>query len=686
MSSKNKNSPRAGPAFGRESRPVGEITDGLLHGYGGSSKTCHRETQPIVHQAGTSKKTTEKNQTILSTEEEHIIAEYNKRRNKCARSPEAKHGQGQTTLEQRDISSSPEEFQRNKRRRTENDGEEKLGKNKQEKTWNRVVAGAESLTKLINQNQNTKKEIKEAAKVLATAIRKVSRDLWSEEGLNAVEEGLNAVEEEKERINLIKTGLKLQKEELKIKEEDLAKERKKIEIGQNVKLELEKMMEEFKKDRDAFDQQKKKMIHEENTMSYLHSLEKELAETKQTNAKLSTEMKLLKESLNRMEKNQRGDNKKVLVNMEQIKNFEEWHKQRKCEIEEELCTNTEIKTGNPLLTKDSTLKVVFIEPDDPSMQRSIQKMYKERFPELMAINENFGVLEQFTKVQNKGEGGVRTVIKITHDNLESNLWESLCKIKTDFQNHESIALHTIGFMPKVVLRNMVEAIFHGTDTFVSIYTNRSTTDIPKVNPVTKERNTYALVIRNRDKNYADTLKKVKNAIQGNDATNSIKALRSTKEGDLLVTIEKDEEILSELHNIIERKLGPGQIRKYGCNKKKQVSIIIRGMEATTEENDIKMALEQRISNKDIQYKIGKMRQGARDTQTVTITIDEDASQTILNRKSIRIGMVECSAEKRITVPRCYKCWSYDHSVKNCDGPDRSKACFNCGEDGHDAKN
>lgn len=44
--------------------------------------------------------------------------------------------------------------------------------------------------------------------------------------------------------------------------------------------------------------------------------------------------------------------------------------------------------------------------------------------------------------------------------------------------------------------------------------------------------------------------------------------------------------------------------------------------------------------------------------------------------------MRCRLEKRLRVPRCTKCWSYDHRTDNCTGPERRENCYRCGKESH----
>ncbi|KAK4880428.1 hypothetical protein RN001_008574 [Aquatica leii] len=43
-------------------------------------------------------------------------------------------------------------------------------------------------------------------------------------------------------------------------------------------------------------------------------------------------------------------------------------------------------------------------------------------------------------------------------------------------------------------------------------------------------------------------------------------------------------------------------------------------------------------------------------------------------------MVRCQLEKHVKMERCFKCWSYNHRARDCDGPDRSGRCYACGQE------
>ncbi|KAK9874524.1 hypothetical protein WA026_005368 [Henosepilachna vigintioctopunctata] len=106
------------------------------------------------------------------------------------------------------------------------------------------------------------------------------------------------------------------------------------------------------------------------------------------------------------------------------------------------------------------------------------------------------------------------------------------------------------------------------------------------------------------------------------------------------------------------------------------------MDSMNTPEEMEVAIRERIQDEEM--KIENVRPNANDTQAATIITTETAAQKLLEH-TIKVGMVNCTLERRIDMERCYKCWAVGHTSKKCTGPDRSKMCQKCGEEGHKAK-
>lgn len=90
--------------------------------------------------------------------------------------------------------------------------------------------------------------------------------------------------------------------------------------------------------------------------------------------------------------------------------------------------------GNPLATDDQKTKVVLIEPNDQDMNLSVQRLYKEKFPELSKIKNEFEVIEQITKIKapnDTTELSTKKVIKAAHNGTMQDIWEKLTRVREE---------------------------------------------------------------------------------------------------------------------------------------------------------------------------------------------------------------------------------------------------------------
>ncbi|CAG9825660.1 unnamed protein product [Phaedon cochleariae] len=208
--------------------------------------------------------------------------------------------------------------------------------------------------------------------------------------------------------------------------------------------------------------------------------------------------------------------------------------------EETVYTNTKIITGNPLNSEDCVVKVVIVEPSDPGMKDSIQRMYKEKFPELPSLEGDFEVIEQITRIRGTGDTHRKKIVKMAYDETSRGLWGKLSELRQETINDERVSIHHVKGASVEELRRMTEVIFHTGKTNVEIHTTLQQKNSPK------GRNTYGVIINRGGKFYKDILGEVKNAVGGSETANAIRDIRSTKDGSLLLTMDKDHHALGKL--------------------------------------------------------------------------------------------------------------------------------------------
>ncbi|CAH0561730.1 unnamed protein product [Brassicogethes aeneus] len=192
--------------------------------------------------------------------------------------------------------------------------------------------------------------------------------------------------------------------------------------------------------------------------------------------------------------------------------------------EEKAYKNTETKVRDPTTCRESSAKVVFIEPGNEKMAESIQRIYLNRYPNLGEIKEDYGSLYQAISIRNS-EGvtckDVQVIYKIKTEHDQKHLWDKLQKLKEEKKEGGTIAFHHLKSTSVIKLRKILEAVFQGAKNRLIIYTTRrKLQEQGEGNPKDRERttgggdrNTYALILKSTGDDYKDTLAKIKNTVQ-----------------------------------------------------------------------------------------------------------------------------------------------------------------------------
>jgi hypothetical protein len=202
-------------------------------------------------------------------------------------------------------------------------------------------------------------------------------------------------------------------------------------------------------------------------------------------------------------------------------------------------------------------------------------------------------------------------------------------------------------------------------------------------PQRKERKNYALVVEKKGIQFRDILDKVKTVIKSDPSKEAVQTIRSTRDGKLLITMEKNSEKMGRLEEALKRVDGNLAVKKAGSNDGME-TVHVRSLDATTGKEEVGAILEEKLgAGKN--WRVSDLRPYRNNTQAATIVMRKQDADNILAEGSLRIGAVRCVVERRTATERCYRCWSFDHKAANCDGPDRSKACYRCGVERHEAR-
>ncbi|KAH1029337.1 hypothetical protein HUJ05_002596 [Dendroctonus ponderosae] len=287
-------------------------------------------------------------------------------------------------------------------------------------------------------------------------------------------------------------------------------------------------------------------------------------------------------------------------------------------------TNTEIKEGNPLNTKDTCPKILLLGPDETGLDKGLHKAFVQYFPDLQDIVEDVGTQE--------------------------DLFEKMRAIKKETTGDEFIAMHETNFCKVEELRKIIETVFHGSNSIVVLYV-KNTKTLGESNK--REKKSFAFIVQKENQDYKEILKEVKDTLMKKNAENDIESFRSTKDGALLITTKKDPTIAEKICGALNglNKLGNSiKFKQLGIETNKE-SFFIRGIDTDTDKNQIMRDLEKVfVGLTQENTSLGELRPLSNDTQTVTLTCsDEKIIKELSARTRVKIGWVYCRLEPRLKV-------------------------------------
>lgn len=201
--------------------------------------------------------------------------------------------------------------------------------------------------------------------------------------------------------------------------------------------------------------------------------------------------------------------------------------------------------------------------------------------------------------------------------------------------------------------------------------------------------TAAVSIKGDEKqgfSYAEVLRKARTQIRMEDLEIEAPRIRKGLNGATIIEIsgpecsnkaqklaDKLQEILSEDKAIITTPNIKGELR-------------IVGLEESISKEEIGWAIEEEggCERKDI--RIGEIKRTRRGMGVVWVQCPLKVAITIANKKKIKIGWSIVGVTLLRARPlQCYRCWHYGHVKDRCRSQvDRSKCCFQCGNEGHNA--
>ena len=351
---------------------------------------------------------------------------------------------------------------------------------------------------------------------------------------------------------------------------------------------------------------------------------------------------------------------------------------------------TKVIEGSPL-TLDSGWDLAVVRTKaDHQMELGIQRLFRNRFGELSEPEGDVIHIKQATWQMGKENEPptLRYVYRIDDGDktkMKERFLKVIQKVASDGKARLAVAWDDLMKEDLTTWREVLEEAAASCKVEVSIHTKQTK---KAVKPPVRKTSTDAILIKKAEgATYASTLKLVREEEIQKGLTNTVRGVRETKSGDLVLTVEK-KAIGTEKADITKAlKLKLGSEKVHVAKSKPEAIVHIKDIEVDTTEAEVKSALLQALGGKVAEeaIKIASLRKGFAGTQNATVHLPKVAEEELLRKKTVRIGLPSCRIAKNRQVVTCFKSWLPGHTTARCKGPDRSKACRNCGKEGHERR-
>lgn len=125
---------------------------------------------------------------------------------------------------------------------------------------------------------------------------------------------------------------------------------------------------------------------------------------------------------------------------------------------------------------------------------------------------------------------------------------------------------------------------------------------------------------------------------------------------------------------------------YTLGGEKDSVVFIRDIdELTTTEELLRCVKEQAEIKYPDRVMARSLKPASMGRQTTILTMEKEDARNLGTKSHVRVGLSSCRVEEKVQVKKCFRCWAFGHSVRDCTGQDRGNSCHKCGNKGHHKK-
>lgn len=199
----------------------------------------------------------------------------------------------------------------------------------------------------------------------------------------------------------------------------------------------------------------------------------------------------------------------------------------------------------------------------------------------------------------------------------------------------------------------------------------------------KNSNSAPVILRPKNKqNSEQTEKEVKEKIKPSSLNLQVRGFSKRNDGAVAIRCQNENERVV-LSDEIKEKMG----NHYDVQipKMRRPKVLISGLSEDLDKQRIVEAIKKQ-NNIDCNYlECIKVYKSFKNPRVYNALIETDGVglEQILTKNKINIEWDRCPVYESCNVMRCYKCWGFNHSSKNC--KETNQICAKCSESGHSYK-
>lgn len=298
---------------------------------------------------------------------------------------------------------------------------------------------------------------------------------------------------------------------------------------------------------------------------------------------------------------------------------------------------------------------------------NIGEKLKMNKPILCKIQNNVSVLgEEETNQQ------VKKVVLLTFTKgNETEIMEHIKMASAVEENGNGIGVALVGEINEEIIKKNLEITFRKEkDGKIKIYNTRAPT---------REPNTEAVYINEKNVSFADLFKKMKSSVDLEKLNVDVQGIRKLKNGSVgIITGKKNADILKQ--GILEN------MQNVNVSVGGNSSVYIWDIDPSYTKEDLAKEIDIELGNsmdEPTNCLVETLRETKYGNQIATVTLKKRIAERLLSKKSIRIGWINCRVKPKITLLRCTNCLKLGHHAGFCKEPKSKEIqCLNCTKTGH----